>query len=137
MNPFEVFTAFSAQCLMYYCYSKRNNGLNFTCSWIRDLLFTRWRYRIFAQHTNVVTFERSRYDLSHRSLVPLSSSLPSVLFNYITEYYCNSFYAYARQIDHAPADFDGLSQSRMVPQSGRSTLLPKSFRIYHSPVIAL
>jgi len=47
MNPFEVFTAFSAQCLTYYCYSKRNNGLNFNCSWIRGLLFIIFTFRLY------------------------------------------------------------------------------------------
>jgi len=46
MNPFEVFTALSAQCSTYYCYSKRNNRFNFTCSWIKDLLFIIFNFRL-------------------------------------------------------------------------------------------
>jgi len=46
MNLFEASTAFSAQCLTYYCYSKRNYRLNFTCSWIRYLLFIIFAFRL-------------------------------------------------------------------------------------------
>ena len=63
MNPFEVFTAFSAQCLTYYCYSKWNNGLNFTCSWIRDLLFIIFTVRLRNVNFSVKTAKNFKYEM--------------------------------------------------------------------------